>query len=302
MTSVVGINSFGFRIRDELLARLKTLSPFTGCAKFSRTTAKPIREEHLPYLGVYYMGERFHEDGANNLTDPHFKHHLKLGFSYIVANNDPELAEENADAGHWAIMNYLTIPGWQKFPDGVTIEAVTEGDCDHNPGNIGRDNGTPVLEMQMTWSVSYGTRFPPNVTDNLASTRFKAVYPWPEDPARIQVGAEWEIETIPTPIVTTLSYSYSNPATTVIPTDGFITHPQDNLDLMRIAKVGQAAQDNSTFLATLKYGDQITAAGVTWTVQGVLVDTTSVLISVIPMQQSAMTGVQNFTFTQEPTS
>lgn len=198
MSAAVNVNSYGLLIRNGLLERCKLIPPFTSVAKFSRTTAKAIQAEHIPYLGVYYMGETFSEDGSNNLTEPHFLHKLKLGLSYIVQNNDPELAEELADAGHWSIMKLLHDPAWHTFPSGVRIESITGGDCDHVPGSAGRNNETPTLEMQMTLTATYRTRFEPIVTDVFEQMHFKVSYPYPHDPdnpTRPPIIAEWVMDT-----------------------------------------------------------------------------------------------------------
>jgi hypothetical protein len=192
--AVVNVNSYGLLIRNGILERCKLVPPFTSVARFSRTSAKPVQAEQIPYLGVYYMGEQFNEDGANNLTEPHFMHKLKLGFSYIIQNNDPELAEELADAGHWSIMKLLHDPAWHTFPGGVRIQSITGGECDHLPGAVGRNNETPTLELQMSLTLTYGTRFEAIVNDIFERMHFQTVYPYPDDPNRQPIIAEWVMD------------------------------------------------------------------------------------------------------------
>jgi hypothetical protein len=200
MTAALNINSYGLLIRNVILERCKLIPPFTSVARFSRTTAKAIQAEHIPYLGIYYEGETFTERDANQQGEPKFKHRLKIGFSYIVQNNDPELAEELADAGHWSIMKLFHDPNWHRWPASMNmpkaeqymIESVIGGECDHVPGNAGRNNETPVLELQMSLMFTYSTIFPPLVTDPFESLHFVAD---PKDPDVRPIIADWTIPT-----------------------------------------------------------------------------------------------------------
>ena len=198
----VFVNSYAWMMRNVILDRLKLVPPFsTDVVKFSRQNARPIQAEQIPYLGVYLMpDDEAEQDGAGNLTEPHFLHKITLGFSYIVQNNDPEAAEELIDCGHWSIMKLLHDPNWNKWPAEMNmtypmIEAVIAVARRPVFGTIGKDNETPVAEMQMEWVVTQRTRFEPRVSDIFESVLFKSVYPYPEDPNRQPIIAEWIMET-----------------------------------------------------------------------------------------------------------
>jgi hypothetical protein len=181
-------NSFSIIIRDGILARAKLLKPFQSVAKWASTKAFAIRPESIPYVGVYFIGEDLTPDGDPNAGAPKFVHTLQLGFQVIVLSNDPEVAENNLDAAHWAFMSLLYDPKWHVFPmpppfDPVEIEAVTRGHRSHAFGNVGLNNDVPTCELRMTLSFVYRSLWPPNIPDWLQKIRETAYYPWPYDPA-----------------------------------------------------------------------------------------------------------------------
>ena len=133
--------------------------------------------------------------------------------SYIIQNNDPEVCEDLLDRGHWAIMSLLHDPDWNKWPDtmgsmrprnadNVMIQGITKI-CRRNVfGNIGKTNETPVGEMQMEWAITIGSLdFEPILPDYWTTLNVKAIYPWPEDPNRQAIYAQWTIDTTPAEIL-----------------------------------------------------------------------------------------------------
>jgi hypothetical protein len=193
---VVNVNSYSHLIRLSLLERMKLVPPFDTVAAYGRSKARIIQAEHIPFLGVYFLGDTLSSDGDANHAEPRFDVELKLGFSYIVQNNDPELAEDFLDAAYWSFMTMLHDPEWHRFPDGIRIESVTGGIRQPtNYGNIGNNpNETPIAELPMEMTYFYRIYFEPIPTDLFESIHVisQAV---PTDLGRRQsIVAKWAIE------------------------------------------------------------------------------------------------------------
>jgi hypothetical protein len=195
-------NSWSWMIQGVLLERLKLVPVFSTVAKFCRTTALPIQEEHIPRLGVYIMpDDQF--DARNgpegNQGHPHFFWKTTFGFSYIVINNDPEITEDILDRAHWAIMQTLHDPAWHKWPGIDTppmIEGITGGAMRKVYGTAGRQNETPIGEMQMEMVITHQWIFEPIVNDIFEAMRHQTVLPGdddPTDPQRPPIVAEWTL-------------------------------------------------------------------------------------------------------------
>jgi len=193
----VTVQSYSMQIRDGLLSRAKLVPPFTTCAKFGRSVARTIQPEQIPYLGLYFVDEKLSPDGDANHAEPRFLHALKLGFSYLVQNNDSDDAEDILDAAHWSLMKLLHDPAWHTFPSGAKIESIVGGQRSHHFGNIGTGgkNEIPVAEMRMELDIRHRTYFEPIITDMFALMHVTTVYPYPEDPNRMPIISEWVIPT-----------------------------------------------------------------------------------------------------------
>jgi len=170
--TVTDTQSYSLVIRDSIFAVLVTLPFFQGW-KSRRCKMLPVQPENLPYLGVYIVDEDMRPDGDLNAGDIRFSHSLRLGFSVVIANNDPVAAELKLDASFWAIMNgvwrndgltNLLISGME---DNTRIEGVARGSRKHIWGNAGLNNETPIAEMQYIATVFYRSQFAPIITDDL---------------------------------------------------------------------------------------------------------------------------------------
>jgi hypothetical protein len=109
MTAAVNVNSYSYLIQLGWMSRIKMIPPFNTAAKFGLSTARITQAEHIPYVGVFFVSDKFAPDGDPNHAEPRFVHSLDLGFSYIVQNNDPEQAQELLDA-RWSMMKLLHDP------------------------------------------------------------------------------------------------------------------------------------------------------------------------------------------------
>jgi len=162
---VLNVNSDSYFIRRGWLERLKLIPPFNGAAKVTRTNARPTQVEHIPFLGCYFMTEQGGPDGDPNAGAPRFVNTLKLGFSWIILNNDPEAAEDKLDQAHWAFMKLLHDPAWHDFDNGIEVEAITEFSRDTEYGNLAHNNETPIAELRMEITLVHRTYFNPIIDD-----------------------------------------------------------------------------------------------------------------------------------------
>lgn len=169
---VLNTNSYGHLIKLQWLARMRIIPPFSACKKFARSNAQPTQPEHIPFLGVYFIEEELTPDGENNQTIPKFDAELLLGFSYIVRNNDPDVAEDMLDAGYWSFMKLLSDPAWAEFPDRtVRLEGANGGKITRHYGNLteqgqrGQFAETPYAELRMEMKYFHRFYFDPVTPD-----------------------------------------------------------------------------------------------------------------------------------------
>ena len=188
MTLTPATNSYSYIIRDQILERMKTIPTFSSVKKFSRNKMKgPIQNENLPYLGCFLMDETMTPDGDSNAGAPKFIHMLRIGFLVVIQCNDNDLAEQNLDVAHWAIMGYLHRQDWFRFPmpapyPPIDIEGVEKGSRRHSFGNAGLNNEMPIAELMMDLTLKYRTYFEPYVPDDLKSIHVTVAPTWPYDP------------------------------------------------------------------------------------------------------------------------
>jgi hypothetical protein len=200
------LQSWSFIIRDMFIDRLLQAKFFQGWTP-RKSKALQIMTYQIPTLGVYFVNEDMSPDGDLNAGEIRFTHYLKLGFSAVVANNDPVACEAKLDQAFWAIMNtlwrdpYLTnlidtraYPGGVGNPDNTRIEGVSRGTRKHVFGNAGLNNETPIGEMQYEATVKYSANYPAIVTDNLLLIHQETV-PLRDDGT---IPAAGEVETIVT--------------------------------------------------------------------------------------------------------
>ena len=173
------VQSWSFIIRDMFIDRLMQAEFFQGFTP-RKSKALPIMINQIPTLGVYFVSEEMSPDGDLNAGEIRFTHMLKLGFSVIVINNDTVACEAKLDQAFWAIMNTLwrdpylvnlidtrRYPGGIGNPDNTRIEGVSRGTRRHVFGTAGKDNETPIGEMQYEATVKYRADYAPVITDNL---------------------------------------------------------------------------------------------------------------------------------------
>jgi hypothetical protein len=304
VTSNPAFHSFSYYLKLAWLNRLKLIPPFNGCARYSRSKMLTIQAEHIPYLGVYLVEESFEYIGDADHGEPRWYAITTLGFSYIVQNNEPDAAEDILDSAHWQLMRMFHDPRWQYFIGETAnapykVESVPGGSHHREYGTLmNNTNATPYAEMRMELQFKHGFDFEPIISDVFNRFHMRTLADYPEEPGDQVITTDWIVEPPPIATTTTLSYDYQVPVDAdAMPTDGQLVHPSDAAETMRIAHIDADAQDNSAYLLTLKPGDTITLAGLTWTIMGTHDEATCLAITVNKMKAGELRGVQSLAFT-----
>jgi hypothetical protein len=176
---VTDTQSYSLVIRDVFYDAVAG-DPFFANYTKRKTPMLRLQPELLPYLAVYFVDEDMAPDGDFNAGAIRFSHTLQIGFSVMLANNDPVSTELMLDAAYWRIMNRLwtdqyilnlldtTNPNTgASNPDNVRIEGITKGRRRFVFGGAALANETPVSELQYTVSVFYRSIWSPVITDDL---------------------------------------------------------------------------------------------------------------------------------------
>jgi hypothetical protein len=169
-SGITQTQSFTWVLREQILV---ALGPVFSGFMIRRTDYKAILPAQLPALGVYVTNERMTPDGDPNAGEIRFIHDFQIGISVIIANNDPDIAEQKLDAAFWSMMHGL----WSNAklmaflssanPDNTSFEGITLGVRRIVYGNIGKNNETPVAELQYEINCKYRSTWPPFIPDYL---------------------------------------------------------------------------------------------------------------------------------------
>jgi hypothetical protein len=191
---IVHVHSYSYFIKLRLIERMKLIPPFNTATKFVRSNARPTQPEHIPFVAVYFMEENLSPLGDLNHAEPKFTAHLKLGISYIIQNNNPDVAEDILDAAHWSFMKLLHDPSWSRFviegeAKPYQIEGISAGSHDRIYGNL--SNETPIAEMRMEMTYVHGFDFEPIPLD-LFEIFHMTTIPRDADPTQVKpIITEW---------------------------------------------------------------------------------------------------------------
>jgi hypothetical protein len=170
-----------------MLDRVKALPFFKNKFKlFSRSKAMPIQAQNIPYAGLYIVDETLTPDGDANVGDIRFEHALRLGFSVVIKNNDPDEVEEKLDGAFWSLMNGLLRDASltnmlgaynAEGAEGFAIEGFTRGTRKNVYGNAGLNNEMPIAELQLELTCKYRTTWPPVIEDDLITIHTVTGFP-----------------------------------------------------------------------------------------------------------------------------
>lgn len=154
-------------------AFIEVLTPLFPGFTILRNNQLRIQKFQLPILGVYILPERMTPDGDLNAGDIRFINQAPIGFSVMIANNDPEVSEQKLDAAYWVLMNGLwcnaglTNLVFSKTADNTRFEGISSGGRQMIYGNVGINNETPVAELRYEATAQFRTAWSPTITDDL---------------------------------------------------------------------------------------------------------------------------------------
>jgi hypothetical protein len=203
---ITDTQSYSFVIRNMLLDKLAA-SSFFGGFTVRKSKALQIQPQHIPYLGAYLVGDDLQPDGDLNAGHIRFTCSVRIGFSVIVLNNDPEACEAKLDQAFWAICNTLwrdpylmniidTVPygSANGTPDNTRIEGIGRSSRKHVYGNAGLNNETPIGELQYEAAVIHRFGFEPVIPDDLLEIGVRTGVKHDDTPEamaqRVQTGGE----------------------------------------------------------------------------------------------------------------
>jgi hypothetical protein len=189
-SGITETQSYTWVLRETIIA---TLEPYFSGFTIRRNDQKRIETWQLPVLGVYLLPERMTPEANNPLNNEGvitFFHNFQIGFSVIIANNDPDIAEQKLDAAFWTIMNIWRDPNLMRMtnapnPDDMRIEGVVSGVRRMVYGTIGKETETPIAELQYEATCTYRSDWEPFIPDWL-ETIAVTVIPFGFDPTKTQ--------------------------------------------------------------------------------------------------------------------
>ena len=173
---ITDTQSYTWTLRE---AFIEVLAPLFPTYTIRRTVSSPIQTASLPVLGVYILPEKMTQEGDANAGAIRFIHDFQIGFSVIIAANDPDQAEQTLDAAWWTLMGGL----WKNAKltnmiaalaaDDTRIESIMLGTRRFVFGNATLNNECPLAELQYEATGRYRSSWEPVITDDLEEINFK---------------------------------------------------------------------------------------------------------------------------------
>jgi hypothetical protein len=200
--------SIAFQVRDNALAKLQ-LQPFFQTFTFKRSHALKVMPNMMPYCSVYFLSEQLLPDGDYNAGEVRFDTTVRLGFSVMLINNDPDQMEDRLDDCYQYIMNGLlrdptfirTKPflpyGGPGDQTGYVIEGFLRGQRQHFYGIAGlQNNETPYAELRLELHCNLGAiEYEPYVENMLETVHVETVHP-PGDTNNQHIFSIYDVDMI----------------------------------------------------------------------------------------------------------
>jgi hypothetical protein len=180
--------SYAIMVRDGMIARLRN-TPFFKNFTFAKSHAIKIMTDKMPYCNVYFMGENLSPDGNANHGEVRFSSEVRIGFSIMMINNDPDAMEDKLDNAYQAILERLLRDPTMYNNSQFKIESFTKGNRVHVYGQVGgvQSNETPYAELRAELFCNLGAiEYEPRVEYMLETVRVETVHPPDAEEGEVQ--------------------------------------------------------------------------------------------------------------------
>ena len=187
--------SYPVLVHHGLLSRVQNLPFFNGFI-FTGNKSVSIQPESIPFCGVYLLQEFMAPDGDANVGQPRFRTSVRYGFSVIVQNNDPVLAEAMLDKAYQALTIGLFSDASLYNNKQFKIQSFIGGTRQHVFGHLSMNQESPIAELRWELMCDLGViDYPPDVPDVLEVIHLETVYPSQDkkDTTR-QVKVEYDMD------------------------------------------------------------------------------------------------------------
>ena len=198
--------SIAFQVRDNALAKIQALTFFQGFT-FKRSHVLKVMPNMMPYCSVYFLNEQLGPDGDYDAGEVRFQSVVRLGFSVMLINNDPDKLEDRLDDAYQYIMDGLlrdpTFIRTKAFDpriqpqNGYVIQGFTRGSRSHFYGVTGlQNNETPYGELRLELFCSLGAiEYEPYVENMLEVVHVETVHP-PGDTDNQHIFSVYDVDMI----------------------------------------------------------------------------------------------------------
>lgn len=187
--------SIAMQVRDAAIARLELQSFFAGFT-FRRSHAFKLQANLMPYCAVYLMTENLTPDGNANTGEVRFSSELRLGFSVVMLNSDPDVMEDKLDNAYQMIFEGLLRDPTFYNNSRYTIEAFTRGNRQHVYGQIGAPQAheVPWAELRADLYCDLGAiEYEPIIENMLESIHVETAHP-PDDTANQHIYTIYDLD------------------------------------------------------------------------------------------------------------
>jgi len=170
--------SEAMQVRDGIISRLRVMSPFRGFT-FSRSHAFKVMPDKMPYCSVYFLGEQLSPDGDANAGEVTFHSIVRIGFSVMLINNDPDDMEDKLDDYYQVIFRGLLRDSTLYNNPSARIQGYVQGMRQHVYGAVGfQEHETPYAELRAELQCDLGAiEYEPLVEDMLETIHVETVHP-----------------------------------------------------------------------------------------------------------------------------
>lgn len=210
------IQSYAWILWDWIYERLASDPFFVNFVVRRSTSALPIEAwSQVPFLGVYLIEDPLTAPGGIHNQGPiGLSHNVKVGFQFVLRNNDSTALLRDLDRVKWFIFrtllrdDRLTNRFDTQLKGGTAFNGISGGRV-RQPrwGLTGQKNETPVGEQQIELSFQFETVWYPYGFDDLERIDVTTGFPGPgstpeerEQVQQVRMVYLFDPDSVPTPL------------------------------------------------------------------------------------------------------